>query len=252
MKHVHLIETVNVPGFRGTTLNLMAGCKGHSCKPHCWYFGRWVPRLKANPSITCKMCKTGEPHTHFERAFKITKKGLRRCYFQDMAEPSDFKDDDIAKLQEIYQQHPRHIFQLLTHFPASFYARYPVWSDNVWAMGTFTEGEIYFPASLRAGVVAAYCEPMTGPLTFSDKGRKPDWLVIGLMTGKRKRLPKLNDVLMLLFEANRLNIPIFLKPHPAWKLMKLDKAESEFPHFCMYTVRNTGIMTLLLSGRRRD
>jgi len=231
MKHKTGIETTHPPGYIGEPLNLLVGCEGHSCQDYCWAWQRVVPRMAANPKITCLKCKTYQPHTHFERALKIPKNGQPRCYFQDMAEPSDFSDKDIATLQRIIRENPRHIFQILTHFPASFYARFPVWPDNTWAMGSFTSGQIYFPRNMQAGVVAAYCEPIRGHIWFdwNHRSRKPDWLVIGAQTGKHAVEPDFIFITTLLADCSCLDIPIFMKPHPIWKKLGLDWWINEWP-----------------------
>lgn len=230
----HPISTVNVPGYVPQTLNLLVGCKGHSCKPHCWYFNRIVPRMNENPKIKCPLCKTGEPHTHFfERADKLPKKP--HVYFQDMGEPNDFHESDIIRLQKIYARHPQHIFQLLTHFPMEFYTKYPTWGSNVWAMGTFTKGEIRFPRELRAGQIVAYCEPIRQEILIDPFSTQPTWVVIGAQTGKNAVRPKLDWIKQLVYEFQMTDIPIHVKPHPVWDqiglfgLSKEIQALQQFP-----------------------
>jgi hypothetical protein len=236
---LHPIETVNMPGRRGGTLNLLVGCKGHPCKAWCWAHPL-AKRLK------CPLCRTFEPHTHWERAendpsgfdnSSILPKKSPHCYFQDMAEPNDFDESEILRLKENYENNPQHLFQLLTHFPMEFYAKYPKWPRNVWCCGTFTSGEIAFPEELECGVRVAYCEPVLGELKLAVE--KPDYvsnpkdlayyevrncdlLVIGLLN--HANYEKLGITLeqlagwikSLIADADALGIKVFMKSHKLW------------------------------------
>ncbi len=217
---IHPIDTVNVPGFQGETLNLIFGCDGHSCKTHCWLFNQIIPQFR-RMEIPCKLCCLGSPHTHFERAAKIPQKGQPRCYFQSCAEPNDASPADVRRLQEIIAANPRHIFQILTHFP-EFWQKFPVWPKNTWAMTTYTEGAIFTPASVRAGKTIAYCEPVMGEIWI---GEYLDWLVIGLLNHQPYTVDLVdwigNSIWDLMDKAERFQIPVFCKnpKDPRWKTM---------------------------------
>ncbi len=205
---LHPIETVNVPGCRGQTLNMLVGCE-HGCeiKTDCWA----RPLAKR---MKCPKCRAFVPHTHFERARGIAMFNPH-CYFQDMAEPNHFSGEDIEQLQGIYKSNHQHIFQLLTHFPLEFYTNYSTWSKNVWCMGTFTQGAIEFPSELQGGLHVAYCEPVMGKLW--PCGLPPDLIVIGLLNHSDYAQHEITLGMLaswikdLMAPAYALGIPIFIK-----------------------------------------
>jgi len=248
------VETAHVPGYIGETAPWYGCNRNPECIGYCWYHNRIVPRFAANPNITCAKCKTGEPHVHLE-LMKPTMAGRMepRCYSGHMGEIADLPPLAIELIQKV-TRHPNsrnHIFQPFTHRPMEFYAKYPDWSENVWACGTFTQGRIKMPRRLNAGKIVAYCEPVMGELLldvpgvetvetdnrYSDHclrcgyeleidithecppgfGRFPDWLVIGLLNPDNYArygitLEQVAGwIKSLMAQADDLGIPVYCK-----------------------------------------
>ncbi len=141
------VETAFVPGYKRFEAAPWYGCAKKPRCSWCWYFNRIVPRMAANPVIKCPNWKTGEPHVHFDRLDKLAKTKIPTVFSGHFGEIADLNPETISCLKRRFEKYPQHIFQLFTHRPIEFYSMYPYWSKNVWVMGTFTRGGIWFPAS---------------------------------------------------------------------------------------------------------
>lgn len=219
------VETAQVPGYRAEVLPVY-GCSRQPRCPWCWYFNRIVPRMAANPSIKCLDCKTGKPHLHHDALRDIYSKKKPCVFSGHMGELNDLSySDKEFHIWKVAHDNPQHIFQLFTHRPMECYTEtHADWPDNVWAMGTFTEGLIQFPPELQAGKIVAYCEPVMGPLSVNTL--RLDWLVIGFLNHAKYSvtLEQLWAWINPLMEfANCRGIPIFCKntTDPRWAEMKI-------------------------------
>ena len=218
------VETAAVPGYKPEVLPIY-GCATH-CElfPQiCWLMTGRGDRLRQmlSKNCNCEDCLGMKPHVHWERFDKADRMCKPRVFSGHMGEIADLSGEEIEIIQARIRRNPKHLYQPLTHRPMDFYSKYPIWPKSVWCMGTFTQGEIAFPAELECGMRVAYVEPMLGECYFIDSILSPreytQWLVIGLLN--HARYAKLGISLEqlagwikpLMSDAHALGIPIFMK-----------------------------------------
>ena len=126
---------------------------------------------------------------------------------------------------ETVRQCPQHIFQFLTKSPENLKNLNP-WPRNAWVGATATD-QIQFDAAV-AGLVEIDAvvkfisfEPLLSEIEV--KLEKIDWVIIGAQTNPNRQ-PQANWVQKIIDEADRHNVPVFLKPNLIWP-----KVRREFP-----------------------
>ena len=142
--------------------------------------------------------------------------------------PTEWRD---AVLQSIFECPVKHTFQLLTKNPE----RIPPihFPDNVWVGATVTnEGgdwkNIDYIRRVKVSVKFVSFEPLLGKLPDEICLDGVDWVVIGKLTGSRRVKLDTYWVAHIKNEAERHNIPIFMKFNLCPPLEKSDLIQ-EFP-----------------------
>lgn len=132
----------------------------------------------------------------------------------------------IEAVMEVARANPQHTFQFLTKNPGRYYRRrFP---DNAWAGMSFTRPwGCADMQDIDVGVRFLSIEPlMAEPRLFKMRG--VHWVIIGAMTGPGAVKPKPEWVRVIVTEADRANVPVFLK-HNLGKLRDEFDYRQEWP-----------------------
>lgn len=198
------------------------------CKRDCWYC--YVKRIK-------NYDRTPTFHEdRLEQPYGV--KDPSRIFVCSTADlfGNWIPDEWIAKVLRIADKCSWHTFLFLTKNPLR-YCDF-VFLDNQWIGITHTgetqKGYVY-NGEMDSKVIIAFeehkntflsCEPLLGDsISIPTKCK---WLIIGAMTGQdRTYQPKIKWIKNLLLQADKLNIPVFMKNNlrEVWK----GKLRQEFP-----------------------
>lgn len=144
--------------------------------------------------------------------------------------PDDWMRDIIERCRIMSQ----HTFLFLTKRPRELQAfnRFNPWPSNCWVGVTAINNSdwiknVGWMANVEASVRFVSLEPLLGSVCYANvrRGRQMggiDWLIIGAMTGKRRRecAPKKEWVEEILTAADRAGVPVFLKDNLQWPTVR--------------------------------
>lgn len=141
--------------------------------------------------------------------------------------------DFIARVFDVMNGCPQHIFQILTKRPerAALIASQLTWSDNIW-MGVSVEDAAAMPRvplllRIPAKVRWLSCEPLIGPLDDLPLDGI-DWVVVGGESGAGSRPVEVGWVRSIRDRCTTAGVPLFFKQwgqarmNPAWKTERLE------------------------------
>lgn len=119
----------------------------------------------------------------------------------------------IIEVLKIIAKCPQHTFQLLTKNPRRL--RDFSFPKNCWLGMTITDESYSFSATLKTCYpVCRFIsfEPLLGEINLKHLNWV-DWIIIGALTGKKANIyyPREQWIRKILDEADRVNIPVFMK-----------------------------------------
>lgn len=134
----------------------------------------------------------------------------------------------IKEVLKVVRKCPQHTFQLLTKNPKRYLDFEPL-PDNSWAGTTVTCNKDYERAKIMEKIKVPIrflsIEPLLGEVDFPFDGIQ--WIIVGAQTGRNPLRPKKDWIEMILSNARKMKIPIFLKnnlrPH-------YPSSIQQFPH----------------------
>jgi len=202
------------------------------CLHGCWYcYAKKIPQRfpKRYPygfKPTFWPQRLLEP-SHLKKPAKIFV-----CSIADIFAPWTMPEWRLAVFQAIQNCTTQHIYQLLTKNPENvkdFYFRY-LPQPRTWIGATVTgenapnreDGDwknISEIKKVHAGIRFVSFEPLLGLLPFDVCLEGIDWIIIGKLTGSKRILLRKEWVERILDEAERYDIPVFMKNNllPDWK-----------------------------------
>jgi len=122
----------------------------------------------------------------------------------------------IKQVFEVMNNHPNHVFQVLTKRAERLYEVHKAlkWSHNIW-MGVSIENEsvvsrINYLRKTKARVKFLSCEPLIGPLNNLNL-KKIDWVIVGGESGHAPRPMKSEWVLDIQEQCEKADVRFFFK-----------------------------------------
>ena len=211
------------------SLNYITGCPRRCVfdnrgKCYAWNLanGRLKQRYLANPNVA-PGCDPNDPFSprFWPRRLNEPRrlKKPAKIFAVDMGDmfapciPRAWQDAGFSMEREC----PQHTFQHLTKFPENL-AQHNPWPDNTWVGATAINNEMAIRAVeglLKTDACANFIsfEPLLGPISVDLS--HINWIIIGAQTNP-KRQPSPEWVQALLDEADRWNVPVFMKDNLAW------------------------------------
>ena len=203
-----------------------------------WSEATWNPTVGCDKvSAGCKNCYAetfterfrGVEGSHFETGFDLTlwpdrldiprKWTKPRRVFVNSLSDLFHKDIPLEFVKQIFQvmnETPRHTYQILTkrHERLAELADQFTWTDNIW-MGVSIEdrhnlNRMDYLRRVPAKVRFVSAEPLLGPLTGADF-HDISWIICGGESGPGARLMEPGWAEYIMWRANTLNIPVFMK-----------------------------------------
>jgi protein gp37 len=117
----------------------------------------------------------------------------------------------IKEVLKVVKKCPQHTFQLLTKNPKR-YLDFAL-PNNTWAGTTVTSNEDYertiIMKKIKVPVRFLSIEPLLGEVSFPFDGIQ--WVIIGAQTGKNPLRPEKEWIEVILSNARKRRIPVFLK-----------------------------------------
>lgn len=196
------------------------------CLHNCWYC--YAKRLAIRFP---KNFPNGFKPTFYPERLKELKKRKKTakifvCSIADLFAPWTKPEWTQAVLDEIQKPEYNHlIFQLLTKQPKFIKNFNLAAKENIWVGITITHqpelerGMLHSLARNYKGLKFISFEPLLGKidLPLEDRiSRQIDWMIIGKLTGSKKVPLQKEWVEELIDDAQRLDIPIFIKDNVKW------------------------------------
>lgn len=158
-------------------------------------------------------------HDQLENIYKIKKPS--RIFMSMMGEPfSNEFDQFIPEVMNVIKDNPQHTIIMLTKRPENL----PKWSpfpDNCWIGVSATDdnmyamGYFYLANFVEAKIKFLSVEPLLSSISIghiSSSMKHINWIVIGQQTPVRKKtMPEVRLIKDIVQEADRVDIPVFLK-----------------------------------------
>jgi protein gp37 len=187
------------------------------CPEACWYcYGRAIyQRFGLSPKVELDCGELGAPLALTKKGDKLkTPAGSRIfvCSTMELFHPSIPKKDRDCVFSVI-EECREFTFIILTKRPELIDRPMPA---NVWLGVSVTGAEdwkrLYELSKVEARVKFVSLEPFLGEIPIFSPLLKPDWLIVGRLTGHgKKRDPSTHEIQMVVNQAWFLRIPIFLK-----------------------------------------
>lgn len=199
-----------------------------------WCDYTWTPKTgcEGNPESDCyQYCYARSMYERFGWSFKPefhperlkepykvkTPSRIFVCSTSDLFSKST-KPEWYNEIIKVIQDNPQHTFQLLTKCPENIPER--VWfPKNVWIGVTVTNMSELYRINKLGPVYATKkfvsFEPLKSYVNILDYW-KPDWLIIGQQTGPNAVKIKKEWVDKLIYDAQLVNIPIYVKDNLPW------------------------------------
>ncbi len=213
--------------FCDETENWCSGCVGPTgtldkpkrC-PYC-YASPLSRRLSAMPQSAHKYRNRMYPTFHPEEIDKFCKKAKRwrkrrRIFVNSMGDIMDpgFTDDQIQQQIQVAVDFPKHTFIFLSKRPER-YIRFE-WPRNAWLGATACDSETMARAlalnQAPATVRFLSCEPLLEEVTIHYwPNTRPNWIIIGAMTGPGAKPPQRAWVESLTAQADAIGAAVFHK-----------------------------------------
>ncbi|MGM0437523.1 MAG: DUF5131 family protein [Bacillota bacterium] len=213
-------------GWTDYTWNPVTGCK-HGCE-YCY-------ARKLAETRLAHIYPNGFEPTFWENRLNEPKKvqSGRKIFTVSMGDLFGewVSNEWIEKVLNVVRDCPQHTFQFLTKNPDRYlYFDYP---DNVILGTTVTKAKEAFKISklskikqYRGVKIFVSFEPLLEDViqnsNINNIGyfNNIDWVIIGAQTGDNPKQPKQEWVLNILSEANKYNIPVFIKNNLDWDKIK--------------------------------
>ena len=181
------------------------------CLHDCWYCYAQKIALRFQGHY--------QPTIHYDRLKEKMPKKSSKIFVGSMADMfGDWVDPVWIKwVLEIVKKNPQHTFQFLTKNPKR-YSEFE-FPKNCWLGLTLDKpsGRKLFILKQQPNYTFISFEPLCDDM--SDINLKGiDWVIIGAMTGMGKRniIPKKEWIEYLIKEAEKYNIPVFIKDNVKW------------------------------------
>lgn len=210
------------------TWNPIVGCSGKGCavRAHCW-----AKMMAKRQKHKCKLCYEFLPHYHSERwiePFKRKKSArIGVCFSGDLFDDHWIDTSEQHQILVAIEKCFWHTFICLTKQPQNIPFRY--FPENMWIGVTVnTKKDLWRIDELlrhHCEVHIVTAEPLYEKLDGINL-QHIEWLIIGAQT-RPTLLPKLEWVASLSAQADKQEIPVFLKNN----LLNIPKDQSyqEFP-----------------------
>lgn len=187
-------------------------CKDPTGKIYCYAY--YQAKRQKN---RCPKCYNFEPHFHVERLLdsELNSKKSKKIFTCSMSEfwAPWVKETWQLQIMECIQQHPQHIFQILTKYP-NYIQFFPYqFPSNVWCGTSISSGqdsERFDEIShSKAKIKFVSIEPFFK--YFVEDWSEVDWVIFGLQTGRKPYHPPKDQIIALIQDILDYEVPLFIK-----------------------------------------
>jgi protein gp37 len=194
--------------------NPFSGCEMTGCavKKRCWAYGMSLRQAGRNGY---DRQQPFQPTFHEDKLdVPLKRKKPTRFYACFMGDIAYAKKEWMEKILDVVRKSPQHIFYFLTKRPDLLAKMDLTFPDNAWLGVTVNCGDdqwrIEQLKEIHVGHIWISFEPLYSAIVPDLEGI--DFIVIGAQTNPEKQ-PSKSWVDILTLNADKLDIPVFLKPN---------------------------------------